>query len=122
MKINPFDYVKAINDKTQVEHLNDYNPYLANGSFSQHLDTIMLANEMNRYPRLPARMQFVFLYHAVRRGRRYGKWYKEPEYPHLEYVMEYFGYSKEKALEAMQVLTQEQLKEIVKSFDKGGRG
>jgi hypothetical protein len=122
MKINPFDYVKAINDKTKVEHLKDYNPYLANGSFSQHLDTIMLANEMNKLPRLPARMQFEFLYNSVRRGRRYGKWYKEPEYPHLDYVMEYYGYSKQKALDALQVLTQEQLKEIVKSFDKGGRG
>ena len=119
-KLNPFDYVKSINEKKPIDHVRDYNPYLTNRSLSYHLDTALIANEMNKYPRLPAVCQYDFHYHAVRQGRRYGGWYKEEENPHLEMVMEYYGYSKQKALEALTVLTQENLRDIKKRMDKGG--
>ena len=119
-KLNPFDYVKSINEKNHIDQVRDYNPYLTNRSLSYHLDTVMIANEMNKYPRLPAACQYDFLYHSVRKSRRYGGWYKDDPNPHLEMVMEYFNYSKTKALAALQNLTQENLREIKKRMDKGG--
>jgi hypothetical protein len=119
--MNPFDYVKAINEKKPVEHLEGYNPFLTNMSLSYTLDTVMLANEMNRFPNLHPHLQFKFLYGAVRRGRRYGKWYKAVEAPHLDAVMEYYGYSRQKALEALQVLTQDNIRDILREMDRGGR-
>ena len=121
MKLGPFEYVTAINQKTKVAHTRDYNPFLANLALSYSMDTIMMANEMNQYPSLPAECQFDFLYMSVRKGKRFNKWYKEEEIPYLEEVMEYYGYSKSKALEALQVLTQEQLRNIIKEMDKGGQ-
>lgn len=121
MKLSPFDYTRAINEKTKVQHTRDYNPFLANLALSYSMDTIMMANEMNQYPSLPPDCQFDFLYHVVRKGKRFNKWYKEQETPHLEVVMEYYGYSKSKALEALQVLTQDQLRDIMKKIDIGGR-
>ncbi len=121
MAINPFDYVNAINEKKKVDNTINYNPYLTNISFSYSLDTVMLANEMNRYPRLPPPMQFDFLYGTVRKGKRFNKWYKETEHPHLEAVMEYYQYSKQKALQALEVLTQDNIRDIIDSMDKGGR-
>ena len=120
--MNPFEYVKAINEKKQVEHLREYNPYLANRSLSYNMDTVLLANEMNQYPRLPPEMQFDFLYSTVRRAKRYNKWVKPTEPPHLEAVMKYYGYSRQKALAALEVLTQENIRDILRSLDKGGRG
>ena len=119
--MNPFDYVRSINEKKEVEHLRDYNPFLANMALSHSLDTIMLCNEMNRLPNMPPEAQYEFLYGSVRRGKRYGKWHKPVTQPHLEAVMEYFGYSKQKALEALQVLTQENIRDILKALDHGGR-
>ena len=118
---NPFDYVKAINEKKPVDNMVGYNPYLTNMALSYALDGVLLANEMNFFHGLPPECQFEFLYGGVRKGRRWSKWYKEEENPHVEIVMEYFGYSKQKALEALQVLTQENIRDIKKLLDKGGR-
>ena len=121
MAVNPFDYVKAINEKKNIDHTFNYNPYLSNIAFSYSMDTVMLANEMNKYPRLSPRMQFDFMNNTVRKGKRYCKWYKEETIPHLEVVMKYFNYSKRKAIEALEVLTQENIRDIIKSQDTGGR-
>ena len=119
--MNPFEYVKAINQKKSVENTRDYNPYLSNMAFSYAMDTVLLANEMNYFHGLPPECQFDFLYAGIRKGNRWNKWYKEQEVPHLEAVMEYYKYSKKKALEALQVLTQENIRDILKSQEKGGR-
>ena len=120
-KINPFDYVKAIEAKTSMDDMSGYVPYLANHSLSNHLDTVMLANEMNCRPNLPPECQYDFLYGTVRKGRRYGKWHKPEEHPHLELVMDYFQYSKQKALQALQLLTQKDIRDIIQSMDTGGK-
>ena len=39
----------------------------------------------------------------------------------LEYVKEYYGYSNEKAKQALSILTKEQIEHIKKSLFKGGR-
>lgn len=121
MAVNPFDYVKAINEKRNIDNPSLYTPFLSNRAFSYHLDTILIANEMNKYPDLPSEVQFAFMNEAVRKGRRFSKWYKEDDPPNLELVMNYFGYNKQKALAALQVLTQENLRDIKKSLDTGGR-
>ena len=86
MKIGPFEYVSAINQKTKIAHTRDYNPFLANLALSYSMDTIMITNEMNQYPSLPPECQFDFLYETVRKGKRFNKWYKEQETPYLEQV------------------------------------
>ena len=39
----------------------------------------------------------------------------------LEYIKEYYGYSNEKAKQAIDILTVEQIEEIKQSLTKGGR-
>ena len=118
--MNPFQYVEAINKKTTVSSLAGYNPYLANHSLSNNLDTVLLCNEMNARPNLPPEAQYDFLYHSIRKGNRWGKWHKPQEHPHLELVMNHFKYNKQKALQALTVLTQSDIKSIIESGDKGG--
>ena len=109
-KLNPFDYVTAIYEKRTISEMAGYNPYLSNHSLSNNLDTVLIANEMNCHPNLPPEAQYGFLYNAVRKGRRFGKWTKPTENPHVDTVMEYYNCSKDKALEALTVLTQRELK------------
>ena len=120
MKINPFEFVRAINEKQTVQSTAHYNPYLSNNSLSYHLDCVLVANEMNRYPNLPGECQFDFLYGTIRKGRRFAPWHKSENPPFLEEVMEYYNYSRPKAMEALQVLTQADLREIKTKLDKGG--
>ena len=120
-KANPFDFVKAINEKKPVDDPSLYNPFIGNLAFSQSMDSVLLANEMNALHGLPPEAQYAFLYGALPARRRWGKWYKADEHPHLELVMEHYKYSREKALEALQVLTQENIRDIIDSHDAGGR-
>ena len=122
MAVNsPFSYVKAINEQRHIDNPALYTPFLANRALSYHLDTILISNEMNKYPDLPPEVQFAFMNEAVRKGKRFSSWYKEQETPNLELVMEHFGYSKPKALAALQVLTQDQLRQMKERLEKGGR-
>ena len=120
MKTNPFDYVTAIYEKKTIESMAGFSPYLCNHSLSNNLDTCLLGNEMNTHPNLPPVAQYDFLHGSVRKGKRWGKWNKPKEHPHLELVMNHFKYNKQKALEALTVLTQSDIRAIIEMSDKGG--
>ena len=115
--MNPFDYVTAIYEKKTIDEVAGYNPYLTIHSLSNNLDTVLLCNEMNVRSNLPPEAQYDFLYGTVRKGRRWGKWNKPTEHPHLELVMKHFKYSKQKALEALTVLTQGDLRQIAQLYE-----
>ena len=119
-KPSPFDYVKGINQKNYNFDLSGYNPFLTNRCFAMHMDTIMLAEQMNHYNKLSPSLQYDFYYYAVRKGKRFGFPPKVEEIPNLEVVMTYFGYSRQKAIEALKLLTDEDIRGIIKSMDKGG--
>ena len=85
-------------------------------------DTLPQANEMNGYHFLSKKIQFDFLLNSVRTKKRFGgKWLKHTKLDDLEYVKEYYGYSNEKAKQALSILTKEQIEHIKKSLFKGGR-
>jgi len=70
---------------------------------------------------LPAIMQYHFLLNSVRGYKRpFRKWEKREAIEDLELVKEYYGYSNEKAKEALVLLNATQLEEIRKRLDKGG--
>ena len=119
-KPSPFDYVKGINTKQYNDDLVGYNPFLTNRCFAMHMDTIMLAEQMNQYHQLSPSLQYDFYYYAVRKGRRFGFPPKVEEVPNLEVVMTYFKYSRQKAIEALKLLTEDDIRGMIQSMDKGG--
>ena len=119
-KRSPFDLVQSINKKNYTTDLTAYNPFLTNKAFSMHIDTVLLAEEMNQAHTLAPELQYDFYYYSVRKKDRYGWPPKQEEPHHLELVMEYFQYSKQKALEALQVLTLDDINDIIIHNDKGG--
>ena len=120
-KKSPFDYVKSINSKTEYEYdLSGYVPFLTNRAFAMHMDTIMLAEEVNQFHTMTPEFQYDFYYTAVRKGRRFGFPRKPESNPNLETVMEYYNYSRIKAEQALLILSENDLCEIRKSMNKGG--
>jgi len=111
------DYLKAINEsKENLLDTDDatwekkYPPYVINRCLSMFWDTVMPANEMNGLHFLPKQLQFHFLINSIRKKKRFGG-----------NVKEYYGYSNEKAREALTLLTKEQLEHIKTKLFKGGR-
>ena len=120
-KPGPFEYCKQINHKNYSHDLSGYNPFLINRAFAYHLDTVLFAEKMNQYHNLGPELQYDFYYHAVRKGNRFG-FPKKPEDDHnLQVVMDYYQFSKQKAIEALRVLTLNDISDIIASMDKGGQ-
>ena len=85
-------------------------------------DTLMPANEMNGLHFLPKKVQFHFLLNSIRKKKRFGgKWLSQAKLKNLEYVKEYYGYSNEKAKEALTILSKEHIEDIKDKLSKGGR-
>ena len=64
-KRSPFDYVKSINEKSEMDDLSGYNPFLTNRAFAYHLDTILLAEEMNQAHHIGPQLQYDFYYNMI---------------------------------------------------------
>ena len=109
---------KLIDDDTSLE--KEYSPYIINRIFSGHLDAIMFANEMNKYHFLPKKMQYSFYLNSLRVKKRFSPWLRKDEIKDLDCVKRYYGYSNEKAKQALKILTKQQLNFIKSKFETGG--
>ena len=117
--MTPFDYIKDINfAKEYIEDLSNYVPFVINRSFSYHPDTVFIANELNIKQNIPEKAQYLFLLNTISKAKRFAKWEKKSKIDDLEVVKTYFGYSAEKAKQALKVLNKKQL-ELIRKKLKG---
>ena len=121
-------YLTAINwSKKKLMDTDDetwqkkYPPYIINKGLSYFSDTVMMANEMNRLHHASKHMQFSFLINTIRSQKRFSKWLKASKIKDLDAVKTYFGYSNNRAREALSVLTKSQIDYIKEKLYKGGK-
>lgn len=124
--MSPFDYLNAINSTKKnlivdEESEKEYNPYIVNKSLSYFQDTVLIANEMNRYAHLDKKLQFQFLINIIRKRKRFSKWFKPEVQDDIEVVKEYYGYSDEKARQVLPLLSLDQMGQLKEKVNKGGR-
>ena len=125
--MTPFDFVNAINltKKDLFEDplaSKDYSAFLVNRGLSYFPDTVLHANEMNRNASIPKDWQFYFFLNSIPKKKRFSKWSKkDADTDSLSLVKEYFGYSSERASEALSILTDEQMTMIKEKLFKGGK-
>lgn len=101
--------------------VKDYTPFVVNRALSYHMDCILYANEMNLYPEIDKDLQYQYLLNTIRSmKRKFQPWQKASADKDLECVKEYFGYSNQKAKEALRILNDEQIAEIKANTIKGG--
>ena len=98
-----------------------YPSYIVNRCMSGHIDAILLANEMNKIPNLPKKLQYDFFLNSIRKRKRYSPWLRKEEIENLDFVKRYYGYSNEKAKQVLNILTREQLSFIRDRLETGGR-
>ena len=99
----------------------DYVPFVVNRALSYHMDCVLYVNEMNIHPEIEKDLQYQYLLNTIRpMKRKFQPWQKSSADKDIECVKLYFGYSNEKAKEALRILNDEQLAEIRRKTDKGG--
>ena len=123
MTIELKDWLNSINH-TKVNLLEEnpdakYPAYIINRCMSGHLDTVLFANEMNMNHHLPLDMQYLFFLNSVRKRKRFSPWLRKDEIKDLDLVKRYYGYSNEKAKQALRILTNEQLNFIKSKLETG---
>ena len=123
--MSPFEYLKVINETKEDVMLTShdekkYSAFIVNRGLSFFMDTIFQANELNRNHHLDSRLQFDYLLNSIRQKKRYSKWLKNEKIDNLDIVKEYYGFSNEKAKDALKVLSDEQLGYIKDKLNQGG--
>ena len=124
--MNPFEYIKVINETKKDIMVDDiaekgYNPFIINRNFSFFNDTILYANEMNRFHHLDHRLQFDFFINIIKKKKRWSKWVKPQDVENLELIKQHYGYSNDKAKSVLELFNNEQIEELKRKGFKGGK-
>lgn len=116
------DWLNSINyNKEDLSgEIKSYPPYIVNRCLSGHIDCIMFANEMNMNHQLDKDMQYQFYLNSLRKRKRFSPWIKKDKVQDLDIVKQYYGYSNEKASQALRILSKQQLEFIKQRLDIGG--
>jgi hypothetical protein len=120
------DWLNSINQTKEnltdenPEAIKEYAPFIINRCLSGHIDCILYANEMNLNHQLDKDMQYSFFLNIIRKRKRYSPWLRKDKIKDLECVKSYYGYSNEKASQALKILSKEQINFIKQRLEIGG--
>lgn len=127
--MTPFDFVNSINSPSKKDLMTDsendelaessYVPFIVNKTLSYFPETILHANEMNRTV-VDNKLQYHYLLNSIRPAKRFAKWAKSEMTEDVEAVMQYYGYSADKARQALKILTTDDLHYIKQKLERGG--
>ena len=115
-KSDPFE------TEEECDKFYEKNSYIVNKALSMHLDCVMQANMMNLFWSLPGRMKHDFFMSSLRGYKRrfaYAKAAKKPE--DIQLIQENYNCNKAKALEYLNILSDNDINEIRKTRSKGGK-
>ena len=127
MTIELKDWLNSINlnknniIKEDPDSERKYAPFIINKCMSGHLDTVLLANEMNMNHSLPKSLQYNFFLNSVRKKKRFSPWLRKVKVKDLDCVKRYYGYSNQKSLQALRILSPEQIVLIKSKLEIGGK-
>jgi hypothetical protein len=121
--MSPFDFINSVTHNKQdllkdgaLE--SDYAPFVVNKTLSYFADTILYANEMNKAG-VDNKLQYYYLLNSIRPAKRFAKWVKRENIEDVAAVKQFYGYSTEKATQALSILTSENLHYIKQKLERG---
>ena len=126
MKYELKDWLNSINFNKKDLTIEDpdcikqYPPFIINKCLSGSMDCIMYANEINMKHHLDKDMQYKFYLNSIRKQKRFSPWLKKEKINDLEIIKRYYGYSNEKAFQALKILNNEQIEFIKSKLEVGG--
>ena len=118
--LNSINFTKENLVEEDPDVIKDYAPYIINRCLSGNLDCVLFVNEMNKYSFLDKDMQYNFYLNTLRKKKRFSPWLRKDKVTDLAIIKQYYGYSNEKAENALKILTPEQIKFIKQRLDTGG--
>ncbi len=128
---SPFDFANEITFGKKDLLRNSENDELMQKEFgkgrfiilralSNHIDCILYANEMNLHRGLDARPTNDYLRLSIRKQKRFG-WAKREGEENVEMLMKALQVNRQRALEYMRILSDDQLSQLRDSLNEGGK-
>ena len=118
--LNSINFTKENLVEDDPSVIKEYSPYIINRCLSGHIDCVMFANEMNMNAHISKDMQYLFYLNSLRKKKRFSPWIRKDKIKDIDYVKRYYGYSNEKASQALKILNKSQLDFIKQRLDIGG--
>ena len=137
---SPFTYINSIGFHKDSDMIYDeefdklYSIFLTNRFFSYHLDTLFMANQMNRIPSFSynktdntqiQKAHYLAMLNLVRKRKRFGGWYKDSieRKNKIDVICEYYDMSNEKAKYVLDILSDDEIQNIKEWMEtrKGGQ-
>jgi predicted protein tyrosine phosphatase len=76
---------------------------------------------MNKSHFLDKELQYSFYLNSLRKKKRFSPWLRKDKVNDLDIVKQYYSYSNDKAMQALKILSREQLDFIKQRLDTGGK-
>jgi hypothetical protein len=118
--LNSINFTKEDLIEENSDIKKEYPSYIINKCLSGHVDCILFANEMNMNHHLDKDLQYSFYLNSLRKRKRFSPWLRKDKVKDLECVKQYYGYSNEKASQALKILNKSQLDFIKQRLETGG--
>jgi hypothetical protein len=113
-------YFSKKNLLEEIDNPNQYPAFIVNRMLSGNIDTALFSSELNERFTMDKDMQYKFLLYAVPKRKRFSNYLKKNKLEDLELVKSYYGYNTEKALDALRLLSKEQIDYIREELNTGG--
>lgn len=123
--LTPFDFIKSISNtkedllRKNSENVKNYNAFIINRGFGYFPDTVLIANEMNMYPNIPAECHYQYYMNSVRKGKRFSKWHKPEKDKDLELIQKIYNVRIEIAKQYRNLISDEDMKKLHDLSDTG---
>jgi len=118
--LNSINFNKENLIEENSDNIKQYPAYIINKCLSAHIDAILFSNEMNIHHHLDKDMQYSFYLNSLRKRKRFSPWLRKDKIKDLECIKSYYGYSNEKASQALKILSKSQLDFIKQRLETGG--
>lgn len=115
--MTPFDFVKSVSetkkDLSGDEEFKSYSPWIVNKALAGSSDCVLLVNEINTRQVEPLH-QYQYYLNIIPPRQRWSKWLKKENGSDVEVVRKYLKCSVQKAKQALELLSSEQIEQIRK--------
>jgi len=111
----------TIDNWSDIEE-KDYVSFMVNRNFSLFVDTVMLANEMNKIHTIPKKWQYDFYRLAVQpKKKRFAKWHKPEKDETVELIMNTYKVNRQRAKSIYNLLNEESINTLRTLTNCGGK-
>lgn len=123
--LTPFDFIKSVSNnkkdllKDNPDNAKEYNAFMVNRGLSFYPDTVLIANDMNLYPDIPAQAQYYYYMGAIRKGNRFSEWHKKKKDDDLDLVQKVYQVRREIAKQYLKLLSKDDLAKLRELTDTG---